>query len=43
MKQATDFICSKNAYRLDQVIKEQVIKFCITCKIDLIKLLYVKN
>ena len=27
MKQATDFICSKNTYRLDQVIKEQVLYY----------------
>ena len=38
-RRATDFIWSKNTYRLDQIVEESVIMFCTICKADLIELL----
>ena len=40
---ATDFIRSKNTYRLDRVIEEPGNRFCTIYKMDQIELLYVKN
>ena len=40
---AKDLIWSKNTYQPDRIVQEQVIVSCITCKMDPIELLWVKN